>query len=90
MDLTNGFDFDKVEDQQRAWTIVKRDNPLLIIGSPPCTYFSVLNESNKHLHRNDAIWMQKFDNNLKKAKKACRLLRALVQASSSEPAVLLA
>ena len=77
LDLTHGFDFDKLEGQQRAWTIVKRDDPLLIIGSPPCTYFSVLNELNKHLHRNDAIWMQNFDDNLRKAKRHVRFCVSL-------------
>ena len=49
LDVTNGFDFDTAADRQRAWDVVKRDEPLLVIGSPPCTYFSMLMELNKHL-----------------------------------------
>ena len=51
LDLSNGFDFDTHQDRQRACEIVHRDIPLLIIGSPPCTYFSMLNELNKHMNR---------------------------------------
>ena len=48
-------------------------NPLLVVGSPPCTYFTALNELNKHLHRNDPVWLQKIDENLAKAKRHVRL-----------------
>ena len=79
LDLSNGFDFDTLHDRQRAWEMVHRDVPLLIIGSPPCTYFSVLNELNKHINRDNAAWMQRFDDNLRKAKRhvkfCCSLYR---------------
>ena len=68
-DLTNGFDFDPAVDRSRAWAIIERDQPLLVIGSPPCTYFSMLNELDKHLHRGDPAWLQRFDENLEKAKR---------------------
>ena len=68
LDLTNGFDFEKISDRRRAWQIIEKDNPLLVIGSPPCTYFSVLNELNKHLHRDNAAWMHKYEEHLRKAK----------------------
>ena len=61
LDLTNGFDFDTAADRKRAWDIVHCDEPLLLIGSPPCTYFSVLNQSNKHLNRNNPVWIRRFD-----------------------------
>ena len=72
LDLTNGFDFDLLADRQRAWEILERDRPLLVIGSPPCTYFSMLQELNKHLHKGDPAWLQRFDNNLQKAKRHVR------------------
>ena len=31
----------------QAWAKVKEEAPVLLIGSPPCTYFSVLQELNK-------------------------------------------
>ena len=44
LDLTNGYDFDKAEDREKAWEIVRRDKPHTVIGSPPCTYFSALQD----------------------------------------------
>ena len=41
LDLTNGYDFDKAADRERAWEIIKRDKPHTVIGSPPCTYFPI-------------------------------------------------
>lgn len=69
LDLTNGFDFDTYDDRKRAWDIVEQDEPLLVIGSPPRTYVSALQELNKHLYGGDARWIQKFDDNLRKAKR---------------------
>ena len=40
MDLNNGYDFDLAADRQKAWDSMLRDKPMLVIGSPPCTYFS--------------------------------------------------
>ena len=37
MDLTNGYDFTEPEDRRRAWSEIKKTEPFLIIGSPPCT-----------------------------------------------------
>ena len=72
IDLTNGFDFDTAVGSARAWAIIQRDHPLLVIGSPPCTYFSMLNELNKHLHRGDPAWLQRFDQNLEKFERHVR------------------
>ena len=47
LDLTNGYDFDKAADCERAWDIIRRDMPHTVIGSPPCTYLSALQELNK-------------------------------------------
>ena len=35
--LCKRYDFDTAADRKRAWDIVHRDEPLLLIGSPPCT-----------------------------------------------------
>ena len=60
MDIKNGFDFDLAADRNNAWDSILRDEPKLVIGSPPCTFFSRLQELNKHMYRNDATWMAKF------------------------------
>ena len=46
MDLITGWDFSREEDRKKAWYI-KVEKPKLIIGSPPCTMFSVL----QHMHK---------------------------------------
>ena len=60
LDLTNGDDFDNKEDQERAWKIVRRDKPALLIGSPPCTSFSMLQKLNIAVHGNNGDWMRKL------------------------------
>ena len=67
MDLMTGWDFDLEADKARAKECIRRDKPTLVIGSPPCTYFSTLQELNKHNMRHDAAWMSKFNENLNKA-----------------------
>ena len=42
MDLTTGWDFNKEEDRKRAEEYVDKEEPLVIIGSPPCVAFSPL------------------------------------------------
>ena len=39
MDIKNGFDFDLEADRKKAWDSILRDEPKLLIGSPPCTFF---------------------------------------------------
>ena len=40
---------------------MREEAPYLLIGFPPCTYFSVLQELNKAVHGNKPGWRQKFD-----------------------------
>ena len=61
MDLTDAYDFTRPEDRRRAWAEVKKTEPFLITGSPPCTLFSNLQELNKHIHRDDDIWLSRFN-----------------------------
>ena len=72
MDIKNGYDFDLKADRDKAWESIKRDKPLLVIGSPPCTFFSRLQELNKHMYRNNAEWMAKFDEGMEQAKRYVR------------------
>ena len=41
-DLSNGWNFDKHIDRRKAFEQIQREQPKLLIGSPPCTYFSAL------------------------------------------------
>ena len=61
MDLTNGFDFTKAEDRQRAWDQIKAEDPYLLVGSPPCTLFSMLQELNLAVNKNKPGWMEEFN-----------------------------
>ena len=47
MDLMTGYDFDKEEDRQRAWKILEKDKPMLLVGSPECRMFSTLQNMNR-------------------------------------------
>ena len=42
LDLVTGYDFNKKEDRDRAWGIIRRDEPKLVAGSPECKMFNVL------------------------------------------------
>ena len=42
MDITTGWDFNKEEDRQRAESYLDKEEPLVLIGSPPCVAFSQL------------------------------------------------
>ena len=46
MDLTTGWDFNFEAHRVRARENIKRDKPLVVIGSPPCTAFSQLQTFN--------------------------------------------
>ena len=35
MDIKSGYDFDKLADRTKCWDSIIRDEPLLVIGSPP-------------------------------------------------------
>ena len=49
-----------------------KDKPMLVIGSPPCTYCSRLQELNKHMHRGNAVWMAKCHEHVDQAKRYVR------------------
>ena len=57
-DLTNGYDFDNKEGQEIIGKIVRTDKPVSLIGSPPCTYLSMLQELNIAVQNDD--WMRNF------------------------------
>ena len=39
MDIKSGYDFDLAADRKRCWETIRREEPTLVIGSPPCTLF---------------------------------------------------
>ena len=66
-DLTDGWDFTKSDHRMKAWAKVRSESPYLIIGSPPCTMFSILQEMNKEINKNKPEWLAKFEETKQKA-----------------------
>ena len=56
MDLATGWDFNKEEDRDRAEIYVDTHNPLIVIGSPPCTPFSLLQNWNPETPESKMKW----------------------------------
>ena len=69
MDTKSAHDFDTAVDRKRCWESIIRDEPLLVIGSPQCTMFSRLQELNKFMYRNSAVWMEKSQLGMEQAKR---------------------
>ena len=49
------WDFDKAECRAKCRDLLTRTRPLLLIGSPMCTWFSTLQAMNKH-HMDPNVW----------------------------------
>ena len=77
MDLTNGWDFNLEDHKRQAWSKVREEAPYLLIGFPPCTHFSVLQEFNKAVHGNKPGWQEKSDHETSKAIKHVEFCCAL-------------
>ena len=61
MDLTTGLDSTRHDHGRKAWRQIKKEDPYLIVGSPPCTWFSVLMELNVHMNKNNREWQKKYE-----------------------------
>ena len=46
-DLTNGWNFTLEGNKRKAWTRIREESPYLLIWSPPCNYFGLLQELNQ-------------------------------------------
>ena len=66
-DLTNGWNFSDPRHRAAAWKRIKQEDPFCIIGSPPCTMFSALQELSKVQYKDNAEWMQKHEKLLEEA-----------------------
>ena len=58
LDLTNRWGFTKPEHRRAAWKKIKSEDPYLIIGSPPCTLLSVLQEVSIHNNMSEPGWIE--------------------------------
>ena len=59
-DLTTGWDFSKASHRKAAWERIRAEDPYVIVGSPPCTLFSVLQRLNLHNKRDDPRWLDEY------------------------------
>ena len=59
-----------VHPKQRYLNVLpNKYKPDLVIGSPPCKYYSRLQQLVKYMNRNDPVWLAEFENNLEGAKR---------------------
>ena len=72
MDVKNGFNFDLAADRKKAWDSILHEKPQLVVGSPPCTFFSRLQELSKNMYHNDAAWMAKSQEVIEQARRRVR------------------
>ena len=72
MDLTTGWDFTKSEDRKKAWKQIIEEQPFMIIGSPPCTLFSVLQAINTKKMEMNEEWTRRFKERLDEAEQHVR------------------
>ena len=72
MDIKSGYNLDLLADRNKCWESIIRGEPLLVIGSPPCTMFSRFQELNKHMYRDNDVWMEKFQLGMEQAKRYVR------------------
>ena len=69
MDIKSGYDFDLAAGLARRGVVIKRVKPTLVIGSPPCTLFSRLQQLNKHMYQDSKTWLAKFQECMQQAKR---------------------
>lgn len=72
MDLSNGWDFDLLDQRLQAEARVINEKPFASIGSPPCTLLSTRMAWNLGMHGNDPAWKKKYDLAVGKAKRHVR------------------
>ena len=81
LDLKTGWDFSRSQDRRKAIELIKTQRPYMIIGSPPCTLFSVLQGLNKY--KNGTEWNEKFEIRKKEAVRHVEFCAALYRLQSA-------
>ena len=64
LDLTTGWDFDREHDRREAMRRIEEEDPMFIIGSPPCTMFSTLQQFQRRQREEDPVRKKRFDDRL--------------------------
>ena len=69
MDIRNGYNFDLAADRKRAIEQIKEDEPTVVIGSPPCTMFSALQQLAIAVNKSKPGWMEEWQLRLDQARR---------------------
>ena len=80
--MVTGWDFSKYEHRRQALDIMRKDKPWLVVGSPPCTVFSMIQHLNMHIQNED--WREKFEIRKAQAIKHLRFCSVLYRLQSAE------
>ena len=67
MDLKTGWDFSRADHRRVAIETLVREKPWIVVGSPPCTAFSVIQNLNLHKFKDDENWMKAFEEKKRQA-----------------------
>ena len=67
LDLRTCWDLSNSAQQARALQLIKDSSPKVVVGSPPGTKFSIIQNLNRHLHQDDPEWNARFNDEVKKA-----------------------
>ena len=67
MDLNTGWDFSLRSDWRKAIEIIIKEDPWMIVGSPPCTMLSLLQNLNIHQYGHKEEWKLEFEKKKKRA-----------------------
>ena len=57
-DLTNGWDFTRKDHRKLAEEYIEREQPLVVIGGPPCTPFGQLQSLNPKTEKCERKWKE--------------------------------
>ena len=72
MDLKTGWDFSMRSDRKKAVEMILREDPWLVVGSPPCTMFSMLQNLNVRKFWHIDEWRKAFDEKKRAAEEHVR------------------
>ena len=77
--IKSEWDFDIYEHRRKAKDWIMDNDPDLVIGNPPCTYFSRLPEPCKYMFRDDPEWQRGLAQHLEGGKRHVRFFCELYQ-----------
>ena len=69
MDIRTGYNFDLAADRKRAVDQINADKPTILVGSPPCTMFSVLQNLAVAVNKDKPGWMEAWQRKLDQARR---------------------